>query len=43
MPRVYKDHGPAGCADGCAATMAGMTLLLASLVGLVWRRKGGRR
>lgn len=38
-----EDYGPAGCADGCAATMGGMVVLLATLIGLVCRRKGGRR
>jgi hypothetical protein len=37
------DYGPAGCASGCASTMAGMALLLAAFIGLVRRQRGGRR
>jgi len=38
-----KDYGPAGCASGCASTMAGMTVLAVALFGLLRRRKGGKR
>lgn len=33
-----RDYGPAGCADGCAKTMSGASLLLAVLVALVVRK-----
>lgn len=42
MSNNREDYGPSGCASGCASTMAGMTLLVAALVGLL-RRKGGKR
>jgi hypothetical protein len=35
------DYGPAGCADGCAKTMSGASLLIALLVLAV--RRGRKR
>lgn len=32
------DYGPAGCADGCAKTMSGASLLVALLLAVVIRK-----
>lgn len=43
MSDTRKDHGPAGCLDGCARTMSGAALIMLLAVTIVARLRGGRR